>query len=222
MREQLSHCVDLSRFAPTLSSASISALEASAIGPSFIPSSRKMRTASGIDGLRLPLTISLAYDRLTPRETRRLFNDGSSMSARFANHEQDCKRKVRTPANDMIFDASHYANMKKSKTKKDVSQGVHYLREWREFRKMTQDELAAAVKTSKSVISEKESSKRGLSNKWLERLAPALKVQKGWLLERNPADIGADLLEIWGEIPAKERPRVLAILETFRKTGTEN
>jgi transcriptional regulator with XRE-family HTH domain len=112
----------------------------------------------------------------------------------------------------MISAASHYANMRKSAHK-----GTHFLREWREFRKMTQEELAAAVGTSKSVISEKESGERGLSNKWLERLAPALKVQKGWILEQDPNQIGADLLEIWGEIPATDRPRVLQILETFRK-----
>lgn len=134
------------------------------------------------------------------------------MAARFANHEQDGKEKVRTSANDTDLGPSHYANMKKK-----PGHGTHFLKEWREFRKMTQEQLAEAVGTSKSVISEKESSARGLSNKWLERLAPVLGVQKGWILEQDPNRIGADLLEIWGSIAEADRPRVLAILETFRK-----
>lgn len=138
------------------------------------------------------------------------------MPARFANHEQDCKPKVRTSANDIKYQPSQYANMKKP-----AGHGTHFLREWREFRKMSQEELADAVGTSKSVISEKESSKRGLSNKWLERLAPALKIQKGWILEQDPNKVGADLLEIWGSIAESDRPRVLAILETFRKKSAQ-
>ncbi len=112
----------------------------------------------------------------------------------------------------MPLAVSHYANMTKR-----PAHGTHFLKEWREFRKMTQEELAEALGTSKSVISEKETSTRGLSNKWLERLAPILRVQKGWILEQDPNSVSADLLEIWGSIAEADRPRVLAILETFRK-----
>ena len=105
---------------------------------------------------------------------------------------------------------------------KKVKKQAHYLRQWREFRGMTQEQLAAAVKppTKASVISLLESGDRGLSNKWLERLKGPLGTKKGFILDMDPFSMDTNILEIWGMIPEAEQDRARTILETFiKKTG---
>src|SRR5258706_12589538 len=68
---------------------------------------------------------------------------------------------------------------------------LHFLKEWREKKKLTQEQLGGLVKTTKGQISLLESSaygdddkrKRGLSPKWARRLGKALGIQPGWLLD---------------------------------------
>ena len=96
----------------------------------------------------------------------------------------------------------------------------HYLREWREFREMTQDELADAVGTSKSVISDMERGKLQLSPKWARRFAPVLKVQPGYLVDYRPEDLDSDIIDIWAHIPEERRAQAAEVLKTFqRKAG---
>jgi transcriptional regulator with XRE-family HTH domain len=93
----------------------------------------------------------------------------------------------------------------------------NHLREWREFRRMTQTQLAEAVDTKGSVISLLESGNRRLSDKWLRRLAPVLKTTAGHLLDHNPEDLPTDVLEIWADIPEERRQQALQVLSTFRQ-----
>ena len=90
------------------------------------------------------------------------------------------------------------------------------LQAWREFRGLTQTELAVKVDTTPGVISLLESGSRKLSPKWLSRLAPALGTTPGWLLEYSPRDLDVDILREWGEIPSDKRGQALAILRTFK------
>jgi transcriptional regulator with XRE-family HTH domain len=93
------------------------------------------------------------------------------------------------------------------------------LREWREFRGLTQADLAKAVKppTNASVISLLETQERGLSNKWLERLAPALRTRKGFLIDVDPNSIDTQVLQAWVDISDNDKPRALSILEALRQ-----
>ena len=96
----------------------------------------------------------------------------------------------------------------------------HKLRAWREFRKLTQAELAERVGTTTAVISHLETEKRGLSAKWLYRLAPALGTRPGFLLDHDPSELSSDVLEIWASIPEERRDQARQVLETFsRKAG---
>lgn len=101
------------------------------------------------------------------------------------------------------------------------TKGVGYkLRAWREFRDLTQDQLAERVGTTPAVISHLETEKRGLSAKWLYRLAPALGTTPGLLLDRDPTDPNSELLEIWASIPEERREQALQVLAIFgRKVG---
>lgn len=85
---------------------------------------------------------------------------------------------------------------------------------------MTQEQLADAVGTDKGVISLLESGNRGLSDKWLRRLAPILKTKPGHLLDHDPNDLDSDVIEIWAEIAERDRPTALRVLRSFR-TGTK-
>lgn len=111
----------------------------------------------------------------------------------------------------------HYATM--ARTADEIE--PNHLRAWREFRHMTQDELAAAADTNASVISLLESGARKLSPKWLRRLAPILNTSPGYLLDHDPNDLPTAVLDIWSAIPEENRAQAMAVLETFKRTGTD-
>ena len=92
----------------------------------------------------------------------------------------------------------------------------NYLRAWREHRRMTQTKLAEAVGTTGAVISLLESGERGLSDKWLRRLAPVLGTRPGHLLEVDPNDVSTDILDIWADIPEDRREQARDVLKAFR------
>lgn len=98
----------------------------------------------------------------------------------------------------------------------------HYLREWRLFRKMTQEQLAEAVGTSKSQISELERFNLQLSPKWLRRLGPVLGVQPGHILDHDPNDLNSDIIDIWARIPESDRETAVRVLRGFARTGTDD
>lgn len=96
----------------------------------------------------------------------------------------------------------------------------HHLREWREFRKLSQQQLGEAVGTTKAVISLLESSDRQLSPKWLHRLGPALGTSAGAIIDHDPNELPRDVLEIWLDIAEEQRPQALRVLESFKKAQT--
>jgi transcriptional regulator with XRE-family HTH domain len=95
----------------------------------------------------------------------------------------------------------------------------NFLRAWREYRRMTQAQLAEAVDTTGAVISLLEAGHRGLSDKWLRKLAPVLGTTPGHLLDVDPNDVSSDILEIWAGVPEESREQVLSIIKTF--TGVQ-
>jgi transcriptional regulator with XRE-family HTH domain len=102
------------------------------------------------------------------------------------------------------------------------SDGPNHLKAWRKFRRMTQQALADAIEppTTKQVIQAIESGARGLSDKWLRRLAPALGTTPGFLLDYSPDQIDSEYLEEMMAVPAERRAQALAMLKLLR-TGTD-
>ena len=96
------------------------------------------------------------------------------------------------------------------------------LRAWREFRKLTQEDLAEKVGTTAAVISLLENGQRGLSASWLQRFAPHLEVPAGYLLDHRPGDLTADMLRAWAAVPQEQKSHALAALQSYaqEKTGT--
>jgi len=61
-----------------------------------------------------------------------------------------------------------------------------------------------------------ESGDRGLSDKWLRKIAPVLGTRPGHLLEVDPDGVSDDILDIWAEIPEERRDQARDVLRTFR------
>jgi len=90
---------------------------------------------------------------------------------------------------------------------------------------MTQEELAKAVETTQHQIAYLESGERGLSGKWLRRLAPVLKITPGFLLDHDPNDLSDDIIEIWTSADDRKKQQIAAIIKavvTEGKTGTHD
>ncbi|MES2781913.1 MAG: helix-turn-helix transcriptional regulator [Pseudomonadota bacterium] len=102
----------------------------------------------------------------------------------------------------------------------DKNGGPNHLAAWREYRKMTQQKLADAVGTNANMISMLENAERGLSAKWLRRLAPVLETTPGMLLDHNPFDLSADVVDIWTKADTRQKKQLSEIARTLVATGT--
>lgn len=104
----------------------------------------------------------------------------------------------------------------------DKNGGPNFLRAWRMHRKMTQEQLAEAVGTNANMIQYLETGERGLSAKWLRRLAPALDTTPGMLLEHDPDQLDADVLDIWAHGDLRQKRQLSEIAKALLRTGTHD
>lgn len=104
----------------------------------------------------------------------------------------------------------------------DKNAGPNHLQEWRTFRSLTQQELAEKVGTNQNMIAYLESGERGLSAKWLRRLAPALNTTPGMLLDHNPYDLDSDVIDIWAHADNRQKRQIADIAKTILRTGTDD
>lgn len=104
----------------------------------------------------------------------------------------------------------------------DKNGGPNFLREWRQFRKLTQEQLAERVGTNANMIGYLESGERGLSAKWLRKLAPALETTPGMLLDHDPNQLDSDIIDIWAHADRRQQRQLTDIAKTIVKTGTHD
>lgn len=102
----------------------------------------------------------------------------------------------------------------------DKNGGPNHLRAWREFRGRTQAELAEKVGTNSNMIGYLESGERGLSAKWLRKLADALDTTPGMILDHDPSELDSDILEIWATASNRQKRQISEIAKTLLKDGT--
>ena len=107
----------------------------------------------------------------------------------------------------------------------DKNGGPNNLKAWREHRGMTQEQLAKAVEppTNTNMIQYLESGERGLSLKWLRRLADALDTTPGHLADYSPGEARreAELLDLWSrKLDLQQRKQLIRIAESL--TGTDD
>jgi transcriptional regulator with XRE-family HTH domain len=109
----------------------------------------------------------------------------------------------------------------------DKNGGPNNLRAWRLHCRLSQEQLAAKVvpPTSTNMIQYLESGERGLSLKWLRRLADAMEIPTGYLADMVPPETAAEAerINFWSKKLDKDELRRLAkIAEDWatEKTGT--
>lgn len=100
----------------------------------------------------------------------------------------------------------------------DKNGGPNHLAEWREFRRLTQTGLADLVGANANMISYLESGERGLSAKWLRRLAPALDTTPGMLLDHHPDDVSAEIVDLWIQASPQQKHQIIDIATILLKT----
>jgi len=94
-----------------------------------------------------------------------------------------------------------------------------YIREWRKYRGLTLERLAARVGLTHGTLSKIERGLLPYSQYQLELLADALNTDPPSLLMRNPKDPDG-IWTIWEQIPPEERPRAIEVLKALARTGT--
>lgn len=87
---------------------------------------------------------------------------------------------------------------------------------------MTQAELAEAVGTNANMIQYLETGERGLSAKWLRRLAPELKTTPGMLLDHDPNDLDADMIEAFANADTLQKRQITEVVKALTRTGTDD
>lgn len=94
-----------------------------------------------------------------------------------------------------------------------------FVKEWRQYRGLTQEQLAERVGMSKSNISQLEQARQGYSAEGLEALALALNCEPAHLLMVDPTRDDA-MWSIWERAKEGERKMIIELAKTVVKTGT--
>jgi len=95
-----------------------------------------------------------------------------------------------------------------------------FLKEWREHRGMTQQQLADATGRTKGYISNIERGENRYNEDLLEELAAALECESWELLGKDPskpAKADSSLALLWEHVPEDNKPQVMEIVKTFAK-----
>jgi transcriptional regulator with XRE-family HTH domain len=99
----------------------------------------------------------------------------------------------------------------------------HYIGPWRRAArpKITGERLAEQLEVTKGTISDWENYRYMPNLMQLHRIADALGISIGWLLQYHPDDVNPDVLAAWSNVPDADRPRALEAIKIFeRKDGT--
>lgn len=90
----------------------------------------------------------------------------------------------------------------------------HFIREWRKFRGMTQEQLAERIGISRPHLSKIEKNARKYDQAFLEAAAQELRATPADLIMRDPTD-PEGIWSVWDQIKPLERPRALELLRVI-------
>lgn len=91
----------------------------------------------------------------------------------------------------------------------------HYVREWRKFRGLTQEQLAERTPFTSGAISQLEVGRTRYTQEMLEALAFALNCKPGDLLDRNPFKEG-EVHSLFDELPEDRKSLAIEMLKTLK------
>jgi transcriptional regulator with XRE-family HTH domain len=91
-----------------------------------------------------------------------------------------------------------------------------FIREWRKYRGLSQDQVAERVGLSQATVARVERGDIAYTQPVLEAVADALGCAPADLIMRDPSAQGS-IWTIWDQIPVQERDQAARVLETFIK-----
>jgi transcriptional regulator with XRE-family HTH domain len=97
--------------------------------------------------------------------------------------------------------------------------GRTFIREWRQHRNKTLQQLADAIEMTHASLSRVERGRQPYNQSMLEAIASALQTDVASLLMRNPSDPEA-IWSIWEQAKPGVRRQIVEIARTLTKTGT--
>jgi len=172
------------------------------------------------------------------RETK-LFSEGANVHEQeFAHGKHFRKPVVRQRLNDGRLLVSHNANMARQRKGRHELYDQYraasgwYLAAWRDFRKLTLEELAEEIGSSKGYVSDLETGAarpdrpiRRFNRDLVESVSKALSVTGGRLIDVNPFTMDADADQFDAALKAldpMQRQAVFQLAQTLGgKTGTD-
>ncbi len=104
----------------------------------------------------------------------------------------------------------------------DKNGGPNHLKAWMQYRDIKGVDLAELLggNVTPGMVSDLANSNRALSAKWLRRLADALDTTPGMLLDHDPTELDADIIDIWSHANRTQRRQIADIARTL--TGTDD
>jgi len=96
-----------------------------------------------------------------------------------------------------------------------INEGPNYVAAWRMHRGLTQEQLAEAIGTSQNMVGYLESAKRGLTAKWLRRIARALNTTPGLLLDHAPSAVPSELVQEWVGANEDQRAQIIGVVQAL-------
>lgn len=95
-----------------------------------------------------------------------------------------------------------------------------FIKEWRVFRKLTQEQLAERIGMTPGNLSLIERGLQNYTQETLEGLADALECSPADLLARHPSDPDG-IWEVWDKANPRERRQIVEVARAILKTGTD-
>jgi len=92
----------------------------------------------------------------------------------------------------------------------------HFIKEWRDYRELTQEQLADRLSMSAASLSRIESYKQPYTQDFLEACADALRTDAASLIMRNPTDDDA-IWSLWDAAKPGQRDLILDLARSVVK-----
>ena len=96
----------------------------------------------------------------------------------------------------------------------------HYIKEWRKYRGLTQEQLAERIGIARSYLTKIERGTRRYDQPFLEAAADALRCDPGDIITRDPSEPDG-IWSIWDTLSPVERQQAVAVIRAIRATGTD-
>jgi transcriptional regulator with XRE-family HTH domain len=94
-----------------------------------------------------------------------------------------------------------------------------FLKEWRDYRGLTQEQAAERLNVSRTLLSKIENAKSPYSQGFMEAAAEAYRCEVADLIMRDPQSPVWSIYDTLKSLPVDQQAHIEAIVKTFRKAS---